>query len=79
MKVKKIKIAITKGFGRLERRQRMLVILLVAAILFNLYYTRVFRPQWDAVREANVEFRQVQNELMRLKSRAPDIKKDGTL
>ena len=67
---------IAKQFNRLEKRQRMLVLLLIASILFSFYYNGIFKPQSTALRKARKELTSINNRLLRLKSQIPDIQKE---
>lgn len=64
------------GFNRLEKRQKTLVLLLILAILFSVYYNVVFKAQSDNLQKATIELKNVNNQLTMLKSQMPDLEKE---
>ncbi len=68
--------AILRQFDSLKKNQRILVLLLLAAILFNVYYNLIYKNQSQALRSAKSEQSVVNNSLARLKSQMPDMNKE---
>ena len=64
------------AFTRLEKRQRTLVLLLIAAVLFSFYYNMVFKPQSAGLKKTRTELRAAQNQLTKLKAQVPDVAKE---
>ncbi len=76
MDIGRIRNKISEQFNRLEKRQRMLVLLLIASILFSMYYNWIFKPQSSALKKVKKELVGVNNQLLRLKSQMPDIQRE---
>jgi len=76
IKIKSVLEKLMKQFNRLQKRQRTLVLLLIASILFSIYLNGVYKPQSVVLRRAKKELINVNNRLLRLKSEIPDINKE---
>ncbi len=70
----KIRDRIAEGLGRLEKRQKTLILLLIASILFSFYYNGVYKPRSNALRARKRELATVNNRVLDLKGRMPDLR-----
>jgi len=68
--------AMLKQFNSLKKNQRALVLLLLAAMLFNVYYNLIYKNQSKALRSAKSEQSVVNNSLARLRSQMPDVDRE---
>ncbi len=75
-KAKEIVEKITIKFNRLQKRQKTYIFFFIVAVLLGSYYNLVYKPQSDALREAQTEWENINNRLMKLKSQMPDIEKE---
>lgn len=73
LKIKELVEKIKAQFNRLEKRQRTLVLVLAAAVIFSFYYNAVYKQQSGALKRAKAEVESVNNSAIKLKSQIPDI------
>ena len=76
MNTKDIVKKITNIFDRLEKRQKMLIFVLIASLLFSFYYNTSLKPHSKALWKARKELVGIQNRIVELKSELPDMKKE---
>lgn len=76
LKLKETFANLKKQYESLQKRQRALVLILAAAILFSFYYNFVYKAESTSLRASKNEYLRVSNELTRLKGQMPDIEKE---
>lgn len=74
--IKEILSKIRQRFNQLEKQQRTLVLLFIAAVLFSFYYNAIYKVQSSALRKTKAELQNLNNRLTKIKSQIPDIQRE---
>jgi len=65
-------------FSRLQKRQKILVSLLIFIILFSLYFNKLLKPQLKQLSRLNSELAELNHQISNLNAQMPDIEKERT-
>ena len=63
-------------FSHLPRRQKILISLFILAILFNLYFNKIFKPQFKQLSRLKSELAELNQRILNLKAEIPDVEKE---
>lgn len=76
-KAKDIVSKTLRRFSQLQKQQRMLILLFIAAVLFSFYYNAIYKLQSGALHKSRAELQSLNNRLIKLKSQMPDIRREN--